>query len=136
VLRFLTEPLPVGDYLVPAESLLAVSISLIHMRPDLYPQPEAFRPERFEDGRTESFAWLPFGGGVRRCIGAAFASFEMRVVLRCVLERCELVAPDPEPEQPKRRAVTFAPGRGTRVVLHSRNREPARVEVFTTGAAR
>lgn len=120
VLRYLTEPLPIGDYTVPGESLLAVSITLIHQRPDLYPQPDEFRPERFEDGRTESFAWLPFGGGVRRCIGAAFATFEMQIVLRRILERCELQAPDPRPEKPRRRAVTFVPHQGTRAVLRRR----------------
>lgn len=127
VLRYLTEPMPVGDYVAPAESLLAVSISLIHQRPDLYPDPASFRPERFEGGLTESFAWLPFGGGVRRCIGAAFATYEMRTVLRRILERCELTAPDLEPERPRRRSVTFVPGRGAQVVLDAR--EPAqRVE--------
>jgi cytochrome P450 len=119
-LRYATEPVPVGDYLAPADSLIAVSISLIHQRPDLYPEPAAFRPERFEDGRTQSFAWLPFGGGVRRCLGAAFATYEMRIVLRRMLERCELHTPDPRPERPRRRAVTFVPHRGARVVLRER----------------
>ena len=121
VLRYLTEPFEVGEYVAPAESLLAVSISLIHQRPDLYPDPAAFRPERFEDGRTQSFAWLPFGGGVRRCLGAAFATYEMRVVLRRILERCELVALSSEPERPKRRSVTFVPSRGARAVLRARS---------------
>lgn len=121
VLRFLTEPYEVGGYVAPAESLLAVSISLIHRRPDLYPDPERFRPERFEDGRTESFAWLPFGGGVRRCLGASFATYEMRVVLSRILERCELIAPDPEPERPRRRSVTFVPHRGALVELRRRS---------------
>ncbi len=116
-LRYATEPVPVGDYTAPADSLIAVSLSLIHQRADLYPEPAAFRPERFESGETESFAWLPFGGGVRRCLGAAFATYEMRIVLRRVLERCRLQAPDPRPERARRRAVTFAPGNGARVVL-------------------
>jgi cytochrome P450 family 135 len=137
VLRYVTEPFPVGGYIVPAESLLAVSISLIHQRSDFYPDPTAFRPERFEDGRTESFAWLPFGGGVRRCIGAAFATYEMRIVLRRILQRCELVAPDPKPERPRRRAVTYAPGRGTRVVLGTRSPAGAvRSDVLSTSGAR
>jgi cytochrome P450 len=121
VLRYLSEPLEVGEYVAPAESLLAVSISLIHQRPDLYPDPTQFRPERFEGGRTESYAWLPFGGGVRRCLGAPFADYEMRIVLRRILERCELHAPDTKPERPRRRAVTFVPHRGTRVVLRQRS---------------
>jgi cytochrome P450 len=119
-IRYLTEPFPLGDYVAPADSLLAISISLLHRRPDLFPEPEAFRPERFADPDIESYAWLPFGGGVRRCIGASFAMLEMRVVLRRVLERCELVAANPEPERPKRRSVTFAPHRGARVVVSAR----------------
>jgi len=122
VLRYASEAVPVGSYLAPAGSLIAVSISLIHQRHDLYPEPTAFCPERFADGRTESFAWLPFGGGVRRCLGAAFATYEMRIVLRRMLERCELQAPDPKPERPRRRAVTFAPLHGARVVLRGRTR--------------
>jgi len=120
VLRYTTEPLPIGDYLAPADSLIAVSISLVHQRADLYPQPDEFRPERFEDGKTETFSWLAFGGGVRRCLGAAFATYEMRIVLRCILERCDLEAPDPRPERPRRRAVTFVPRHGTRVILNRR----------------
>jgi cytochrome P450 len=120
VLRFLTEPYEVGGYVAPAESLLAVSISLIHRRADLYPEPERFLPERFEEGSTESFAWLPFSGGVRRCLGAPFAIYEMRVVLSRVFERCELVAPDPRPERPRRRGVTFVPHRGALVEMRRR----------------
>jgi cytochrome P450 family 135 len=131
VLRYASESVPVGDYLAPADSLIAISISLIHQRPDLYPQPAAFRPERFEDGKTETFTWLPFGGGVRRCLGASFATYEMGIVLRRVVERCELQAPDPRPERPQRRAVTFAPHRGTRVVL--RRRSPASHGAQATG---
>jgi cytochrome P450 len=120
VLRYATEPLSVGGYLTPADSLIAVSISLIHQRADLYPGPREFRPERFEDGKTETFSWLAFGGGVRRCLGAAFATYEMRIVLRCILERCDLEAPDRRPERPRRRAVTFIPRNGTRVILNRR----------------
>lgn len=120
VLRYTTTPFRVGDYLAPADSLIAISITLIHQRPDLYPEPDVFRPERFEDGTTESFAWLAFGGGMRRCLGAAFATYEMRIVLRRMLERCELRAPHLQPERPRRRAVTFVPHRGTRVALSAR----------------
>ncbi len=120
VLRVATEPVAVGAYMTPANSLIAISINLLHHRQDLYPEPGAFRPERFEDGQTESFAWLPFGGGVRRCIGATFATYEMEVVLRRILERCELRAPDLEPERPKRRGIVSVPHRGTRVVISRR----------------
>jgi cytochrome P450 len=119
-LRYAAEPLPVGNYVAPAESLVAVSLSLIHQRPDLYPDPAIFRPERHEGGRTESFAWLPFGGGIRRCLGAAFATYEMSIVLRTILERCELRVRDPRPERPRRRSVTFIPHRGAQAVLCAR----------------
>ena len=119
-LRYLSEPIVLGEYRAPAGALLAVSISLIHQRPDLYPEPARFHPERFEDGRTETFAWLPFGGGIRRCLGAAFATFEMKAVLSRILERCELSAPDPRPERPRRRAVTYVPDHGAWVSVRSR----------------
>ena len=124
VLRFATEPVPVGRYTSPANSLIAVSINLIHQREDLYPDPSAFRPERFADGRTESFAWLAFGGGVRRCIGASFATYEMRIVLRRILERCQMKAAAAEPERPLRRGIVSVPHRGARVLLDKRSPAP------------
>ena len=93
------------------------SIAGLHFRDDLFPQPEELRPERFLDGKADSYAWIPFGGGVRRCLGAAFAQYEMRVVLRAILERADLRAPDQRPERVKIRNITLAPGRGGQVVL-------------------
>ena len=93
------------------------AIAALHYREDLFPEPEEFRPERFLDGKADNYAWIPFGGGVRRCIGAAFAEYEMRIVLRAILERAELSAPDPKPEQVKVRNITLAPGKGARVRL-------------------
>ena len=81
------------------------------------PTPEEFRPERFLDGKADNYAWIPFGGGVRRCIGAAFAEYEMRTILREFVERAELRAADPKPERVKVRNITLAPAKGTRVVL-------------------
>jgi cytochrome P450 len=91
----------------------------MHFREDIYPQPDEFRPERFLEGAPESYAWIPFGGGVRRCIGASFAQFEMRVIIRAILERAELRAADPAPERPRVRNITSAPAHGCRVVLES-----------------
>ena len=93
------------------------AIAAIHYREDLFPEAERFNPERFLDGKADTYAWIPFGGGVRRCIGASFAEFEMKVILRTILERAELSAPDPEPEKAKVRNITLAPGRGARVRL-------------------
>jgi cytochrome P450 len=96
----------------------------MHHSPGLYPEPEEFRPERFLGEGAEQYSWIPFGGGVRRCIGASFAEYEMRIVLGAIVERTELSAPDPRPERVKPRNITLAPGKGTTVVLE-RRRAPA-----------
>ncbi|HWI58665.1 MAG TPA: cytochrome P450, partial [Bacillota bacterium] len=83
-------------------------------RADIYPEPFAFKPERFLENPPDTYAWIPFGGGVRRCIGATFAEFEMRVVLREVLTRCELRKADPRPERTGRRNITLSPKAGCR----------------------
>jgi cytochrome P450 family 135 len=116
VARKLTEPTEVGGYELEAGTFVLPAIAAMHYREDLYPEPQEFRPERFLDGGADTYVWIPFGGGVRRCIGAAFAQYEMRVVLRTILERTELRAPDPAPEKLKIRNITLAPGKGARVV--------------------
>jgi cytochrome P450 len=116
VMRTLHAPMTVGGHEVPAGATLGTSITLMHRRPDLYPDPLAFRPERFLEAKPETYTWVPFGGGVRRCLGAAFASFEMRQVLDVVLSRRALRAADPRPERYRRRGITFVPGRGAAVV--------------------
>jgi cytochrome P450 family 135 len=111
--------LPVGTDVTPA-------IWLTHTRADVYPEPFAFRPERFLEEAPDTYAWIPFGGGMRRCLGAAFAEFEMRIVLREVLTRCELHKASPAPERIGRRSLTLSPKNGTPIVLSSRHptREP------------
>jgi cytochrome P450 len=116
VMRTLQAPMTVAGHAVPAGATLGTSITLMHRRPDLYPDPLAFRPERFLEAKPETYTWVPFGGGVRRCLGAAFASFEMRQVLGVVLSRRALRAADPRPERYRRRGITFVPGRGAAVV--------------------
>jgi cytochrome P450 len=115
--RKLTAPLSIAGYVLPAGTFVVPAIAALHYREDLFPEPEEFRPERFLEGKADTYAWIPFGGGVRRCIGAAFAEYEMKIVLRAFLERADLSAPDPRPEKAKVRNITLAPGRGTRVVL-------------------
>jgi cytochrome P450 len=117
VARKLTAPAEIGGYEVPAGQFLLAAIAAIHYREDLFPDPERFLPERFLDRRADTYAWIPFGGGVRRCIGASFAEFEMRVVLRAFMERADLRAASPEPERIRVRNITLAPGKGSRVVL-------------------
>jgi len=118
--RRLTSPLRAGDLDLPAGTDVTPAIWLTHTRADLYPEPFAFRPERFLDGGPDSYAWIPFGGGVRRCLGAAFAEFEMRIVLREVLTRCDLHKADPAPERIGRRNITLSPRDGTPVVVTAR----------------
>jgi cytochrome P450 len=127
--RRLAEDLVTDDLHLPAGTDVTASIWLTHTRPDIYPEPFAFRPERFLETAPETYAWIPYGGGVRRCLGAAFAEFEMRIVLQEVLTRCELRKVDPRPERTGRRNITFSPRAGTPVVVESRReaREPAPV---------
>jgi cytochrome P450 family 135 len=111
---------------LPAGTDVAPAIWVTHTREDLYPEPFAFRPERFLGDGPDTYAWIPFGGGVRRCIGASFAEFEMRIVLREVLTRCDLRKADPRPERTGRRNITLSPKAGTPVVVSARRpaREP------------
>jgi cytochrome P450 len=120
VLRKLTEPMEIGGRLLPAGVSVAPCIYLIHRRADVYPEPYRFRPERFLEQPAGTYTWIPFGGGVRRCLGASFAQFEMRVVLRELVRRLDLRVADPRPERVTRRAITLVPERGGEVVAERR----------------
>jgi cytochrome P450 family 135 len=122
--RRLSTELSVDGLTLPAGTDVTPAIWLTHTRADVYPEPFAFRPERFLEEAPDTYAWVPFGGGVRRCIGAAFSEFEMRIVLREVLTRCQLRKVSPAPERVGRRSVTLSPRHGTPVILSSRH--PAR----------
>jgi cytochrome P450 len=115
--RRLRDEIELGGYRIPAGTLVMPAIAAMHFREDIYPAPDEFRPERFLQGAPESYAWIPFGGGVRRCIGASFAQFEMRIIIRAILERVQLRPADPAPERPRVRNITLAPERGCEVVL-------------------
>lgn len=131
--RRLHSALRVDGYELPEGTDVTPAIWLAHTRADVYPQPLEFRPERFIEGSPESYAWIPFGGGVRRCLGAAFAEFEMRVVLREVLGRCELRSARSAPERISRRNITFSPRHGTPVVLASRRAASERKAQLAAG---
>jgi cytochrome P450 family 135 len=118
--RKLTREIELGGYRIPAGTYVMPAITAIHFREDLYPDPDEFRPERFLIRTPDPYTWIPFGGGVRRCIGASFAQFEMRVIIRTILERARLRAASARPERSKLRNVTAAPARGCRVVLEQR----------------
>ena len=115
--RKLTAPIEIGGYELPAGAFVLAAIAALHYREDLFPEPHEFRPERFLDGKADNYAWIPFGGGVRRCIGAAFAEYEMRTILREFVTRAELRAVDPKPERVKIRNITLVPGQGAKVKL-------------------
>jgi cytochrome P450 len=111
--RTLTKPRTISGYELPPGMRIYPAIALVHRRPDLYPEPDRFRPERFLDGRTESYAWLPFGGGIRRCIGAALAQAEMAEVIRTVVSSVELEPLRTGPEPAVMRGITVTPKHGT-----------------------
>jgi cytochrome P450 len=123
--RRVAVPWRLGPYGIPAQTAVAASMLLVHHREDLYPEPFAFRPERWldPDGRAVkpgTYELIPFGGGTRRCLGAALAMAEMRVVLRAMARRLDLEATTRRPERPRHRNVTMIPARGGRVVVRSR----------------
>jgi cytochrome P450 len=121
--RRVAKPWQLGDYTVPAGTAVGMSILLLHHRPDVYPDPFAFRPERFLGVKPGTYTWIPFGGGIRRCLGASLAMAEQRVVMRAVARRTDLVAADPAPEKARHRNVTMIPAHGARVVV--RHKRPA-----------
>jgi cytochrome P450 family 135 len=117
VIRRLTEPVEIAGYELPAGVSVTPSVYLVHRNPEIYPEPEAFRPERFLETPPGTYTWIPFGGGVRRCLGASFAQFEMAVVLKELVKRREIRPADPRPERVFRRAITETPRHNARVVL-------------------
>jgi cytochrome P450 len=110
-------PFSIGGWELPPGVHVGPCLYLTHRRPELYPEPTAFRPERWLDGDSPGrYAFIPFGGGTRRCLGAAFATMEMREVLRVVAARVDLRPERGEGERMRRRSVTLSPSRGTRVI--------------------
>lgn len=120
-LRKLKAPLQLGEYMLPVGMSVAPATVLAHHNPATYTEPELFRPERFLERSYSPFEYMPFGGGHRRCIGAAFASYEMAIVLGTLLKRFELELVDSKPVVPKRRNVTIGPSTGVPIrVVSSR----------------
>jgi cytochrome P450 len=117
VARRLTRPYRVAGHDLPAGTAVAPCIWLVHRRADVYPDPHAFRPERFLDQRPGTYTWIPFGGGIRRCLGANFALFEMTEVLRAIARGPRLRPAGDGFEPVRRRAVTLTPARRTDVAV-------------------
>ena len=119
--RTLTKRRTIGGWDLPPGVKVYPAIALVHHRRDLYPEPDEFRPERFADDGAESYSWLPFGGGIRRCIGAALAQAEIAEVLKVVFARAELAPLRPDPDPVVLRGITLAPKHGVPVRVVSRS---------------
>jgi cytochrome P450 len=117
--RLVKQPVEIGGWKYPAGVCLSANSYLVQHDPEIYPDPYAFRPERFLDEAPGTYTWIPFGGGRRRCLGASFALLEMKIVLRAVLAQCELGAAD-DVEVGRRRAITLSPRHGARTILRDR----------------
>ncbi len=120
VMRRLIEPLRLGDDTIPADTIVAPCVHLMHRRPDIYPEPLSFRPERFLEESEGTYTWIPFGGGVRRCVAASFAQLEMKRVIQVVLRELDLRPAESGAEGAMRSSVSFAPSGGARVVADRR----------------
>jgi cytochrome P450 len=120
ITRRAVERVEIGGYELPAGTTVMPCIRLAHLAGERFPDPGSFRPERFLEGPVESYTWIPFGGGTRRCIGAAFAAFQMRTVLRTILQNAELQADRPAAERVANEHITLVPGRGCRAIKLAR----------------
>jgi cytochrome P450 len=129
------EEIEVGGWTYPPGVALVVSTYLLHHDPDVYPDPYAFRPERFLENGPGTYTWTPFGGGRRRCLGASFATQEMKIVLRRVLAECRIAAGIDGPEMTRRRNITVRPGEGARTVISDREPATAPAQAPTEAAA-
>ena len=120
VARVLQADVELGEWRIRAGTVVVPAIALVQLMPEVYADPYEFRPQRFLDAQPAPYTWIPFGGGVRRCMGAAFAQLEIRTVLQTVIARTSLHAPDPAPERVRLRHVTLVPEHGTRVKMAGR----------------
>jgi cytochrome P450 len=134
VARVVKSDVVLGPWTVPAGAVVVPAIALVQLMPEMYEDPYEFRPERFLDGQPAPYTWIPFGGGVRRCLGAAFAQLEIRTVLQTVVARAALRAPDPAPERIRLRHVTLVPEHDARVVMDGRRDSPRPAGVAATYA--
>lgn len=118
--RQLAQPFELKGHLLPAGVIVGAATSLVHYREDLYPEPERFRPERFLGKTFGPAEYFPFGGGARRCLGAAFAMYEIKIVIATLLRAVRVRAVDDRPVRPAMRAAGIGPGRGVKMVVTER----------------
>ncbi len=128
--RLVKSPLQIGEYNFEPGTILIPSIYLTHHREDLYPESKQFKPERFLERQFSPYEYLPFGGGNRRCIGMAFALFEMKLVLATVLSRWQMELADSKPVQPVRKGLLFSPAGGVQMV--AKGKRPQNQSVLQT----
>jgi cytochrome P450 family 135 len=128
VVRRLLVPMELGGYELPAGTVVAPCVYLIHRNPEIYPQPRRFLPERFLDRPPGTYTWIPFGGGTRRCLAASYAELEMKRVLRTVLSEVELRPADADSEHARRSAISFSPDKRGRVIAEPRTPAPVPAE--------
>jgi cytochrome P450 family 135 len=133
VVRRLLEPMQLGGYTVPAGTTVAPCVHLVHRREDIYPQPREFIPERFLDQPAGTYTWIPFGGGVRRCLAASYAQVLMKQVISTVLSDVELRPIEPRSERPIRNAIAFVPHRHALVIVTPRTSDASRVPTSADG---
>ena len=134
VIRMLKAPYEIAGYTLPAGIAVVPSIHLIHTRPDVYPDPLAFRPERFLEKPAGTYTWIPFGGGVRRCLGASFALFERKWVLRAIADAVVQLQPGtPHAEDTKHRSITLAPKADGCVIVARRTAPVRRAQPVPSG---
>jgi cytochrome P450 len=126
--RLVKRPIEIGGFTYAPGVVLFASAYLVHNDPAIYPEPYAFRPERFLEHTPGTYTWLPFGGGRRRCLGASFAQLEMKLVLHALLTRCALQPAGRPAMTTRRRGITIGPPRETMVVLRARSARGAPVE--------
>lgn len=120
VVRKLLAPMELGGYTLPAGTTVAPCVHLVHRREDIYPEPLRFRPERFLEQPAGTYTWIPFGGGVRRCLAASYAQLLMKQVISTVIGEVDMRPVDPSSELPRKSAISFVPHRHATVVVRSR----------------
>jgi cytochrome P450 len=120
VMRRLVEPMRLGGYTIPPDTIVAPCVYLVHRREDVYSEPLVFRPERFLEESAGTYTWIPFGGGVRRCVAVVFAQLEMKRVIQTVLREMELRPVASRSEGAARSSVSFAPDNGALVIAKPR----------------
>ena len=115
--RLVKEPVEIIGYRLDSGTIIVGCIHLLHQREDLYPEPKQFKPERFLERQFSTYEYMPFGAGTRRCIGAALAEFEMKLVLGTILKQYQLELAESRPVKPQRRGLTLGPASGIKMMM-------------------